>query len=171
VTENHSDLDNLILLHLDAAYNLARWLTRDTTDAEDVMQEAVLRALKYRAGFVGGDVRAWLLKIVRNACYAWLSKNRGWSEFDELEHGGSYDDTEEVAITRLDAERLKGLLLELPTEYREVLILRELEDLSYREISVIADIPVGTVMSRIARARRRLRSDAARHMVVHEDEL
>jgi len=172
VTDEHTgDLADSILLHLGAAYNLARWLTRDATDAEDVVQEAVVRALKYGAGFSGADIRSWLLKIVRNTCYTWLRKNRGWSEFDELEHGGSYDDAEEAEITRLDAERLKALLLELPTEYREVLILRELEGLSYREISVIAEIPVGTVMSRIARARRRLRSDAVRHMVVHEDEL
>jgi RNA polymerase sigma-70 factor (ECF subfamily) len=165
---DRGEFGQAILLHLDAAYNLARWLTRDATDAEDVVQEAVLRALKYRTGFAGGDMRSWLLKIVRNTCYAWLTKNRGWSEFDELEHGGSYDDGEVAQITRIDAEHLKTLLLKLPTEYREVLILRELEGLSYREISVIADVPVGTVMSRIARARQRLRSDAARHMGVHE---
>ncbi|HEY2847787.1 MAG TPA: sigma-70 family RNA polymerase sigma factor [Pyrinomonadaceae bacterium] len=168
---DHGDLGNLILRHLDAAYNLARWLTRDATDAEDVVQEAILRALKYGSGFAGEDIRPWLLKIVRNTGYAWLSKNRGWSEFDELEHGGSYDDTETIQIAKLDAERLKTLLFELPTEYREVLILRELEGLSYREIADVTDIPVGTVMSRIARARQRLRSDAARHVKVHEHEL
>jgi len=167
----HDSLGDAILLHLDAAYNLARWLTRDATDAEDVVQESVLRALKYGAGFAGEDVRPWLLKIVRNTGYAFLSKNRGWSEFDELEHGGSFDDAETVEIAKLDAERLKALLLALPTEYREVLILRELEGLSYREISDIADIPVGTVMSRIARARQRLRSDASRQAKVHEHEL
>ena len=160
------DFGNAVLRHIDAAYNLARWLVRDPTDAEDVVQEAYLRALKYRDGFDGRNLRAWLLSIVRNTCYTRLSKDQGWTEFDELEHGGSYVDAEADSITRIDAERLKVLLLHLPVEYREILILRELEDLSYREIAEVADIPVGTVMSRIARARKRLRTAAAEHMGV-----
>ena len=153
-----------MLRHIDAAYNLARWLVQDPSDAEDVVQESFVRAFKYRDGCTGTNVRAWLLSIVRNTCYTWLTKKQGWTEFDELEHGGSYDEAEADSITRIDAERLWVLLFELPAEYREILVLREFEDLSYREISLVADIPVGTVMSRMARARRRLRTAADEYM-------
>ena len=158
------EFDDEILRHIDAAYNLARWLVRDPADADDVVQESYVRALKYKSGFGGTNLRAWLLSIVRNTCYTHLSKHHGWTEFDELAHGGSYDAAEADSITRIDAERLKMLLFELPAEYREILVLREFEDLSYREISEVADIPVGTVMSRIARARKRLRTAAAEYM-------
>ena len=164
---NDRDLDQSLLLHIDAAYNLARWLVRDAADAEDVVQDSYVRALKYRDGCTGSNVRAWLLSIVRNTGYTWLSKNKGWTEFDELEHGGSYDEAEADSIARIDAERLRVLLSDLPTEYREILVLREFEELSYREISQVADIPVGTVMSRIARARKRLRTAAAEYMEAH----
>ena len=160
MANRNDSFGDTLLPHIDAAYNLARWLVRDVSDAEDVVQESYVRALKYGDTFAGGDIKSWMLRIVRNTCYTFLTKNRGWTEFDELEHGGTFDDAEEVSIARLDAERLSTLLMQLPTEYREVLILREIEDLSYREISQIADVPVGTVMSRIARARKRLRAAA-----------
>ncbi len=153
--------EEAVLPHLDAAYNLARWLTRDPADAEDVVQEAYLRAFKFFDGFHGGDSRAWVLKIVRNTCYSWLQKNRGYAittEFDEEQHSGEGGDAEAALIGKIDSQILKSLLEELPPEFREVFILRELEGLSYKEIAGIADLPLGTVMSRLARARQRLQS-------------
>ncbi len=151
--------EETILPHLDAAYNLARWLTRDTADADDVVQEAFLRAFKFFDGFHGGNARAWILKIVRNTCYSWLQKNRGHeiaAEFDEEQHSVAALDTEAVLIENIDAQILKRLLDELPLEFREVIILRELEGMSYKEIAGVSDLPLGTVMSRLARARARL---------------
>lgn len=150
-----------MLPHLDAAYNLARWLTGDGADADDVVQEAYLRAFKFFDGFRGGDSRAWLLKIVRNTCYSWLQKNRArevMTEFDEELHGAASDNPESILIESVDTQMLRGLLEELPVEFREIVILRELEGLSYKEIAAIADVPLGTVMSRLARARRRLQT-------------
>ena len=149
--------------HLDAAYNLARWMTRDATDADDVVQEAYLRAFKFFDGFHGGDGRSWLLKIVRNSCYTWLQKNRGlaaMAEFDEEQHTQA-GDTEAVLIGKIDSRMLRPLLDALPLEFREIVILRELEGLSYKEIAIVADLPVGTVMSRLARARERLQRGLA----------
>ena len=151
-----------LVAHLNAAYNLARWLVRNETDAEDVVQEAYLRAISHFAGFRGGDGRAWLLTIVRNSCYDHL-RQKGASgqttDFDEAEHSaGKQGPNPETAL--LLAERTEVLtktLAELPTEYREALVLRELEQLSYREIADIAGIPLGTVMSRLSRARQQLR--------------
>ena len=151
-----------LVSHLDAAYNLARWLVRNEADAEDVVQEAYLRAISHFAGFRGGDGRAWLLMIVRNSCYDHLRK-KGTSgpntDFDEAKHSaGQQTPNPETAL--LLAERTEVVtkaLAELPTEYREVLVLRELEQLSYREIADIAAIPLGTVMSRLSRARQLLR--------------
>jgi RNA polymerase sigma-70 factor (ECF subfamily) len=152
-----------LLSHLDAAYNLARWLTRNATDAEDVVQEAYLRAFKYYGSFKGGDCRKWLLGIVRNTCYTWLSLNRSGElevAFDEEIHSRNNDEADpETMLIRGENTKLLGLALEeLPVEFREVLILRELEGMSYQEIAQIANIPVGTVMSRLARARKRLRA-------------
>ena len=153
------NFEETILPHLDAAYNLARWLTRDGTDADDVVQEAFLRAFKFFDGFHGGNARAWILKIVRNTCHSWLQKNRGHEiaiEFDEDLHSVEGRDTEVVLLENIDSQILRGLLEELPLEFREIIILRELEGMSYKEIASIADLPLGTVMSRLTRARRRL---------------
>jgi RNA polymerase sigma-70 factor (ECF subfamily) len=153
--------EEAVLPHLDAAYNLARWLTRDPADAEDVVQEAYLRAFKFFDGFHGGDSRAWVLKIVRNTCYSWLQKNRGHNlttEFDEEQHSIETRDPEAALIGKIDSQILRSLLEELPLEFREIVILRELEGLSYKEIAGIADLPLGTVMSRLARARQRLQT-------------
>ena len=156
-----------ILPHLDAAYNLARWLTRDPADADDVVQEAYLRAFKFFDGFHGGDSRSWILKIVRNTCYSWLQKNRGHeiiTEFDDEQHSTESLDPEAVLIGKIDNLMLKGLIEELPLEFREIVILRELEGMSYKEIADIADLPLGTVMSRLARARKRLQTGLASYL-------
>ncbi len=156
--------EQTVLPHLDAAYNLARWLTRDDQDAEDVVQEACLRAFRFLDGFRGGDSRAWLLTIVRHTCYTWLRKNRAHElvSFDEeLDGVESGADPEEMLLDSVDQQSLRTALEELPVEYREVIILRELEELSYKEIGVIAGLPLGTVMSRLARARKRLQQSLA----------
>jgi len=154
-------------------YNLARWLTRNETDAEDLVQEAFLRAFKAFPGFRGTDARAWLLAIVRNACYTWLRRTRAQkvtTAFDEEIHtvDGDVLNPERLVLQEADRTRVRQALEELPVEFREVLVLREIEGLSYKEIATVADIPVGTVMSRLARARgacsmgwpaRRTRSD------------
>jgi RNA polymerase sigma-70 factor, ECF subfamily len=151
-----------LVAHLDAAYNLARWLMRNETEAEDLVQEAYLRAFSHFAGFRGGDGRAWLLTIVRNCCYDHLKQNGAPgqnTDFDEAVHSaGQQTPSPETAL--LLAERTEVVtksLAELPAEYREVLVLRELEQMSYREIANIAGIPLGTVMSRLNRARQQLR--------------
>jgi RNA polymerase sigma-70 factor (ECF subfamily) len=151
--------DALVLPHLDAAYNLARRLTRDTHDAEDVVQDACMRALKYIGSLEGGDARGWFLKIVRNAFYDWLGRNRPAEVVnDENEAVDAAVDPvaispEQAAMRKAELRMLADAVAELPLQYREVLILRELEELSYKEIARVADIPVGTVMSRLARAR------------------
>jgi RNA polymerase sigma-70 factor (ECF subfamily) len=144
---------------LDAAYNLARWLTRDDRDAEDVVQEACLRAFRFFDSFHGGDSRAWLLTIVRHTCYTWLRKNRAHElvtfdeELDGVETGLN---PEELLLQNADQQLLRKAVEELPIEFREVIILRELEGLSYKEIANVTGVPLGTVMSRLARARKRL---------------
>ena len=154
--------EQTILPHLDAAYKLARWLTRNQQDAEDVVQEAYLRAFRFFDGFEGGDGRAWLLAIVRNTCLSWLGRrtaSRSTSiEFDEHVHRAA-DETqnvEEVLIRNSKIDSLRACVEALPVEYREVIVMRELEELSYRDISEIAGIPIGTVMSRLSRGRVRL---------------
>lgn len=149
--------------HMDAAYNLARWLSSNDSDAQDVVQEAYLRAFKFFGGFRGGNSRAWLLRIVRNAFYDWLKKNRGdlaEEPFDEKVHD-TIDETaapDAVLLEKADHERLYKAIAGLPVEFREILILRELEGFSYKEISEVADVPLGTVMSRLARGREHLRN-------------
>lgn len=146
--------------HFDAAYNLARWLTHSATDADDVVQEAFLRAFTFHESFRGGDGRAWLLSIVRNTCYTWLRKNRAYdlmAEFDESKQVASDAPTpESVQLRRADTEAVREALEKLPAEFREVLVLREMEGLSYKEIADVAGLAIGTVMSRLSRARRRL---------------
>jgi RNA polymerase sigma-70 factor (ECF subfamily) len=152
--------EETLLPHLNAAYNLARWLTRNGDDAEDVVQEAYLRAFRAFDAFRGEDARAWLLAVVRNTCYTWLRKKgeRPMEEFDEQAHGAAdaAPDAEAVLLNQAALGSLNECLEALPPEFREAMILRELEELSYREISAIARVPVGTVMSRIARGRKRL---------------
>jgi RNA polymerase sigma factor (sigma-70 family) len=150
------------LPHLDAAYNLARWLTRNDDDAQDVVQEAYMRAFRFSGGFRGGSVRAWLLRIVRNTCYTWLQQNRPpqpTAEFDEkLFRSDPCTLNPEEALLRNDSGKLLRQVLEtLPLDFREVLILRELEEMSYKEIAQVTGMPAGTVMSRLSRARSALR--------------
>ncbi|HLX24348.1 MAG TPA: RNA polymerase sigma factor [Usitatibacter sp.] len=158
----------VVLPHMDAAYNLARWLTSDAQEAEDVTQEAFLRAFRFFDSFRGEDARTWLLAIVRNVFYTQWRRSRSSgasTEFDEEMHSfsddeslpslGRADTNPESILSRNDDIRLLDQALQaLPVEYREALVLRELEDLSYKEIATTLDIPIGTVMSRLARARR-----------------
>ena len=154
-----------VLPHLDAAYNLARWLTRNQHDAQDVVQEAYMRAFRFSGGFRGGNVRAWLLRIVRNTCYTWLEQNRPQqpTEFDETLFGPDpRTPNPEEALLRNDSGKLLRQVLEtLPRDFREVLILRELEEMSYKEIAEVTGMPPGTVMSRLSRARDALRQALA----------
>jgi RNA polymerase sigma-70 factor (ECF subfamily) len=155
---DHQRFEELVLPHLDAAYNLARWLARDAHDAEDVVQEACMRALRYVASLHGGDARPWFLTIVRRAFYDWLARNRPAEVVhDDAALEQAVDQSTpgpEQSLMRSDeAKALDDALADLPLAYREVLVLRELESLSYKEIARIADIPIGTVMSRLARAR------------------
>ena len=154
--------DLLILPHLDAAYNLARWLVGNPADAEDIVQEAFLRALRFFDGFRGADSRAWLLKIVRNTSYSWLRKNRPTQltdEFDETIHSDENADesAEMKLLSRAESERVINALEALPLTFREILVLREIEGLSYKEISEVTGVAMGTVMSSLSRARHRLR--------------
>ena len=147
--------------HTDAAYNLARWLTRNDADAQDMVQEAYLRALRFFSGFRGTDARAWLLTIVRNTCYTWLRRNRSPElscDFDEvvLARESEEPDPETQQLMKAQAQLVNEAIEKLPIEFREVVVLRELEELSYKEIAVILEVPIGTVMSRLARARKRL---------------
>jgi RNA polymerase sigma-70 factor, ECF subfamily len=162
--EERVRFEQLVLPHVDAAFNLARWLLRGRTDAEDVAQEALLRACRFIRGFHGGDARAWLLQIVRNTCYTWLEKNRPMElsmEFDEKIHLQACATPETLAIAGDDRERLILALETLPPRFREVLVLRELEGCSYKEIAAITSLPIGTVMSSLSRARRQLHSALA----------
>jgi RNA polymerase sigma-70 factor, ECF subfamily len=152
--------EETILPHLNAAYNLARWLTRNEDDARDVVQEAYLRAFRFFNGFTGGDGKAWLLAVVRNTCLTWRRRERGDVTkvlFDERNHAS---DRAANAETRLVEEAALGTLRScielLPPEYREMIVMREMEEMSYREIADTASVPIGTVMSRLARARKRL---------------
>jgi RNA polymerase sigma-70 factor (ECF subfamily) len=164
-TERRS-FDEIILPHLDAAHNLARWLVRDTDEAEDVAQEACLRAFRYFDTFRGGNARAWLLAIVRTTAFGWLQKNRSQqlaTEFNEEIHdaGGEAVTPETLLLQRADTDVIKQAMNHLPVRLREVLILRELEGLSYKEIAEVIGVPIGTVMSTLFRARERFRQVAS----------
>ncbi len=153
--------EDAILPHLDAAYNLARWLMRDDHEAQDAVQDAYLRALRFFSGFRGGDGRVWLLSIVRNTCFSRIRSGRarkGDSEFDEQMHAtdDSAANPETLLLRSQDEASLRRALESLPKEFREVIVMRELEGLSYKEIADVAELPIGTVMSRLARARKRL---------------
>ena len=151
-----------ILPHLNSSYNYARFLLQNETDAEDVVQESYLRAFKYFHGYHGGDSRAWLFTIVRNTSYNLLQQNRSQQLVDSIDDSTEVLDTsvhsnpETVLRKRIDADLLRQAIEELPITFREVLVLRELEELSYKEIGTLCDLPIGTVMSRLARARGRL---------------
>jgi RNA polymerase sigma factor (sigma-70 family) len=148
-----------VVPHMGAAYNLARWLTRNDHDAEDVVQEAYLRAFRFWESFHGADPRAWLLTIVRNTCFTWLHQNRKPSSElpeDMPDLNTANTNPEALLLANVDAELLRRAVEELPLEFREAIVLRELEGLSYKEISSITSVPIGTVMSRLARARTRL---------------
>ena len=160
----------VVLPHLADAYALARWLTGDRADAEEVVQEACLRAFRGIGGFAGVNARAWLLTIVRHAAYTWLGKNRSASlvVVDDLEaveqqqasgapaFGSDQQTPEAALIAKADARRLEAAIAELPVTFRETLVLRDVQGLDYREIAEVTKVPIGTVMSRLARARRRL---------------
>jgi RNA polymerase sigma-70 factor (ECF subfamily) len=156
-----SRFESTVLVHLDSAYNLARWLVRSEHDAQDVVQEACLRALRSFDTFRGGDARCWLLKIVRNTCCTWLERNRRNEPEPlmdvELEQFASEAaDPHLQMIRRVDAEQVREAIDQLPAVFREIVVLRDLEGLSYKEIAVVAAAPIGTVMSRLARARKQL---------------
>ena len=158
------------LPHLDAAYNLARWLLRDEHSARDVVQEAYLRAFKYFESFKGGDARPWLMQIVRNACFTWLrDQGRGPEqvEFDEERdssvEAGSSSNPETLLMHKVQSRQLNAAIEQLPTAFREVIVLRELQEMSYEDIAQVAGMPIGTVMSRLSRARKLLRSALTEH--------
>jgi RNA polymerase sigma factor (sigma-70 family) len=161
--EDHlPSFERAVLCHLDAAYNLARWLTHNNRDAEDVVQEAYLRAFRFFPGFRGGDARAWLMKIVRNTCYTWLHVNRPLQDATEFDDSLFSPDShapnpEDVVLQNNSGTLVRKALEKLPLNFREVLVLRELEGMSYREIADITGMPAGTVMSSLSRARGRLR--------------
>jgi RNA polymerase sigma-70 factor (ECF subfamily) len=164
--------EQAVLPHLDAAYNLARWLTRRDHDAQDVVQEAYLRAFKAFDQFHGSDrdARCWLLAIVRNTCFTWLHRNRPASSTVHFEpdlHDPGTDVSDPLVILQQqnDGEVLRRAIGELPVEFREVLVLREFDQLSYQEIAAVAGLPVGTVMSRLARARDRLHKALCPRMI------
>jgi RNA polymerase sigma-70 factor (ECF subfamily) len=167
------------MTYLNAAYNLARWLVRDEHIAQDMVQEAYLRALKYRDSFHGAEMRPWLLGIVRNTCYTWLEQSKQRKdevEFDEDRDSGNCElifqqaesNPETLIMRKQESARLNESINALPSTFREVLILRELEELSYEDIAVVVAIPVGTVMSRLSRARAMLR-EALKRPISSED--
>jgi RNA polymerase sigma-70 factor, ECF subfamily len=154
--------DDVVLPHLDAASRLARWLLRNDDDADDVVQEASLRALRYFRTFTGGNSRAWFLRIVRNTCSGWRGHavHAPTEPFDEELH--SYDrsgtDPETLALLSDDVQMIDDAMRHLPVRFRELLVLRELEGLSYREVAAVMHVPMGTVMSGLSRARQALRA-------------
>jgi RNA polymerase sigma factor (sigma-70 family) len=159
-SDKRTRFERAVLPHLEAAYNLARWLTRNDQDADDVVQEACVRALTFFDSFRGEDGRSWLLAVVRNTCYTWLEKHRAQQPtipLDENVHGSSSSlNPEELFLRQAASEVLRAAVADLPLEFREVVVLREMEDLSYKEIAAVLGIPLGTVMSRLTRGRARL---------------
>jgi RNA polymerase sigma-70 factor, ECF subfamily len=158
--------EQTVLPHLDAAYNLARWLTGNDHDAQDVAQEASLRAFKFFGSFRGENARAWLLSIVRNTFYTWLRKNRPLEKTvdiddETLEIEDVSAEAEAAGPQFADADAVRRAIADLPVEFREIVILREMEGFSYKEIADLAEVPIGTVMSRLARARKLLQKRLA----------
>ncbi len=163
-----SQFELLVLPHLDAGFNLARWLTGNDRDAEDVAQEASIRALKFFSGFRGNNARAWFLTIVRRTAWTWLQRERGHREeleFDEELHGGAdvLANPEVIMMRQADIAAVREAIAGLPPEFREAVILRELEGCAYKEIAEITGAPLGTVMSRLARARALLQTALSQH--------
>src|SRR5215471_4074063 len=151
--ERAKAFEQMVLPHLDAAYNLARWLAGNDHDAQDVAQEASLRAFKFFGTFRGENARAWLLTIVRNTFYTWLRQNRPSATTVEIKDE-SLANAEAVNPRFADADAVRSAVAELPVEFREIVVLREMEGFSYKEIAELAEVPIGTVMSRLARARK-----------------
>ena len=167
-SDSQAQFDRVVVPHLDAAYNLARWLAGNDHDAQDIAQEACLRAFRFLNGFRGGNSRSWLLTIVRNTAYTWLKQNRPQTlvsvsdeEWMDIEDPTALT-SHASSLHNADRDVLRAALEELPVEFREVLVLRELEGLSYKEIADVADTPIGTVMSRLARARKQLQDYLAK---------
>ncbi len=166
--DDNARFRTVVMPHIDEAYRLAHWLTGNRTDAEDVVQDASLRAFRAIREFAGGSPRSWLLSIVRNTAYSWLRKNRPATIFTvedleavELENvkarrARTTKTPEAALIAKVDAEQLRAAIAALPAPFRETLVLRDIEGLDYREIAEATEVPIGTVMSRLARARRRL---------------
>ncbi|HUP08409.1 MAG TPA: sigma-70 family RNA polymerase sigma factor [Caldimonas sp.] len=165
---NWRRFEALALPHADAAYNLAKWLMRNDHDAQDAVQDAFVRALKYMDTFRGDNARPWLLQVVRNSCFTWLKENHpaGLTSIDDEEGaleipGPAGDEPHAIAVRQDERARIDAAIAALPFAFREVLVLREFEDLPYKDIARIAEIPIGTVMSRLARARALLRDALA----------
>ena len=166
-------LTEILLSHLDSAYNLAHWLVRNGDDADDVVQEAYLRAFQYSDRFRGGDARAWLFTIVRNTAYTWLRKTRAFepvTQFDEevATTGAETPNPEQLLIQKANGRLVEQAMSQLPVRFREILILRELEGFSYRQIADMRGVPIGTVMSTLSRARERFRHAAGDLLKTHE---
>jgi len=160
--DKQAQFEQTILPHIDAAFNLAHWLINNDQDAEDIVQESCLRAYKYFSSYQGGNSRAWLLTIVRNTCYTWLHENQAQGltvDLDDELSSAEFDsaDPEQCLQIKIDQLSVIRALEELPPVYRELIVLREMETLSYKEIALIAGVPIGTVMSRLARARQQLK--------------
>ncbi len=168
--DERTAFDEIFLPHLPEAYRLAQWLTGNASDAEDIVQEAALRAFRGIKGFGAVNARAWSLTIVRNTAFSWLAKNKpktvvymndlSAAEQQELEHEGAHgtriETPEEIALFKADAEEVQKALAKLPTQFREVIVLRELNQMNYRDIAEITNVPIGTVMSRLSRGRQLL---------------
>lgn len=178
MAEHDPSFEQAVLPHLRSAYNLARWLLRNDQDAEDVLQEAMVRAFRFFDGFSGENPRTWLLKVVRNSAYTFLRRNRALelgTEFDEELHTdpaspGPSSETPEALVLRSDRLHVLSEAVDrLPVEFREVFVLREMDGLSYKEIAAIARIPIGTVMSRLSRARQQLQAVVRRHEQAGEE--
>jgi RNA polymerase sigma factor (sigma-70 family) len=168
--DERTAFDEVFLPHLPEAYRLAQWLTGNASDAEDIVQEAALRAFRGIKGFGAVNARAWSLTIVRNTAFSWLAKNKpktvvymndlSAAEQQELEHEGAHgtriETPEEIALSKADAEEVQKALAKLPAQFREVIVLRELNQMNYRDIAEITNVPIGTVMSRLSRGRQLL---------------